>query len=139
MIESPNQPQTSANMSVITSEKVNRLSFPVSQRSSRACRIVSIDGLEKDGQFYATVSDVAIGRVVVTSSFLKGAGTKKAKISCPDLKVGACILFKESQGNLKKATTSSFKASSITSYYDLNAVFTSEQEKEWFAEGLLTN
>jgi hypothetical protein len=123
-------------MSVIASEKANRLSFPVSQRSSRACRIVSIDGLAKDGQFYITVSDAAIGRVVTPKSFL----TKKGK-AAPELKVGACILFKEQSGSglIKRATTSSFKAAAIASYNDLTAIFTPEQEKEWFAEGLLTN
>lgn len=110
--------------------------------------IQSIDGIAKDGQFYITVRSmnsagmVIDTPVVVTASFLKDAGTKKAKISAPDLvKVGAKVITKMAEGQLAgKASTALFRGVQVSEarkmeYYDLQAVFTPEKEAEWKTNG----
>ena len=111
--------------------------------------VQSIDGIAKDGQFYITVRSMNSGGqvvdtpTVVTSSFLKDPGTKKAKISAPDLlKVGAKVVTQMAEGELAgkpKASLSTRGALVVeqtkAKYYDLQAVFTPEKEAEWKANG----
>jgi hypothetical protein len=110
--------------------------------------IQSVDGVAKDGQFYITVRSMnSLGQVVdtpvvVTASFLKDAGTKKAKISAPDLvKVGAKVIVKMVEGQLAgKESVALYRGQQVAmatkkEYYDLQAVFTPEKEAEWKTNG----
>lgn len=121
---------------------------PGASKSIPVAFIQSIDGLAKDGQFYITVRSMnSLGQVidtpvVVTASFLKDAGTKKAKISAPDLlKVGAKVIVKMVAGQLAgKTSTALYRGVQVhetmkMEYYDLQAVFTPEKDAEWKSNG----
>jgi hypothetical protein len=121
---------------------------PGASKSIPIAFVQSVDGIAKDGQFYITVRSmnsaglVIDTPVVVTASFLKDAGTKKAKISAPDLlKVGAKVIVKMVEGQLAgKDSVALYRGQQVgmptkKEYYDLQAVFTAEKEAEWKSNG----
>lgn len=135
--------------SQVISSLENSFGLPGSLGSIPIAFVQSIDGIAKDGQFYITVRSMnTIGLIVdtptvVTSAFLKDPGTKKAKISAPDLlKVGAKVITQMAEGELAgKAKASLTTRGALVveqtkaKYYDLQAVFTPEKEEEWKSKG----
>lgn len=86
------------------------------------CRVTAIDG-SSDGQYYVRIMNGKEFRLLVPTFFLKDAGTKKAKINCPDLlKVGSAVLYAQIAG--KEA-------------HELIAVFTADEELKYKTSGIL--
>ena len=123
---------------IIQSEKDMRLTFPEERRKVSLFRIAAIDGIGERGQFYIT-AQMPNGhkiKIVVTSSFLdkKMKKLKDSKL----LSIGAPILWKHAEGkipsNVRLCKSDPLKA--MSSYLDLTAVFTEDQEAEWIENGL---
>ena len=132
--------------SVIKTRKEWQLTLAEGRRKIPYGRILSVDGADKTGQFcITTVHDT--GRkeqVVVTSSFLKDAGTKKAKLLFPKLfRIGAPVITKPAEGLISQRSVAGNMGGVTvmgmykTVYTDLCAVLTEADEAEWASEGLI--
>jgi hypothetical protein len=99
-------------------------------------RIAAIDGIGERGQFYITAEQPSGSKikVVVTAPFLD---KKLKKLQNSKLfRIGAPILWKQSEGVIKQVNTSRTMVAQNAVYYDLKAVFSEAEEAEWIAMGL---
>jgi len=81
-------------------------------------------------------------RIVVPARFLKDAGTKKAKLNCPDLiKVGATVFVKAAVGVQMHKHDIGYGGWKMVndSYADIDFLLTDEEDKEWRSLDLLEN
>jgi hypothetical protein len=120
----------------IQSEKEWRMTLSEERRKFAPPRIAAIDGIGERGQFYITAEQPSGSKfkVVVTASFLD---KKLKKLQNSKLfRIGAPILWKQSEGVIKQANTSRTMVAQNAVYYDLKAVFSEAEEAEWIAMGL---